>query len=124
MCWVSDANAPTPPNLSDMEGCNRPLTANDFRPPEPGDLLAELSQKSSVSEPGFSHHAQRTKAIPEGAGKRIRAVHVCSVGPVSTRHAVVCVFLAFMKITISPLSSSATARRRGSRYRTAEKSEY
>ena len=73
MCWVSDANAPTPPNLSDMEGCNRPLTANDFRPPEPGDLLAELSQKSSVSEPGFSHHAQRTKAIPEGAGKRIRA---------------------------------------------------
>ena len=22
---------------------------------------------------GFSHHAQRTKAIPEGAGKRIRA---------------------------------------------------
>ena len=73
MCWVSDANAPTPPNLSDMEGCNRPLTANDFRPPEPGDLLAELSQKSSVSEPGFSHHAQRTKANPEGAGKRIRA---------------------------------------------------
>ena len=70
MCWVSDANAPTPPNLSDMEVCNRPLTANDFRPPEPGDLLAELSQKSSVSEPRFSHHAQRTKAI---AGKRIRA---------------------------------------------------
>ena len=73
MCWVSDAIAPTPPNLSDLEDSNRPLTANDFRPPEPDDLLAELSQKSSVSEPGFSHHAQRTKAIPEGAGKRIRA---------------------------------------------------
>ena len=74
MCWVSDAIAPTPPNLrlSDLEDSNR-LTANDFRPPEPDDLLAELSQKSSVSEPGFSHHAQRTKAIPEGAGKRIRA---------------------------------------------------
>ena len=73
MCWVSDAIAPTPPNLSDLEDSNRPLNANDFRPPEPDDLLAELSQKSSVSEPGFSHHAQRTKAIPEGAGKRIRA---------------------------------------------------
>ena len=29
---------------------------------------------------------------------------MCSAGPVSTRHAVVCVFLAFIKITISPLT--------------------
>ena len=72
MCWVSDAIAPTPPNLSDMEECNRPLNANDFRPPTPDDLLAELSQKSSFSKPGVSHHAKRTKATPEGAGKRIR----------------------------------------------------
>ena len=57
MCWVSDAIAPTPPNLSDMEDCNRPLNANDFRPPSPDDLLAELGQKSSVSKRGVSHHA-------------------------------------------------------------------
>ena len=33
-----------------------------------------------------------------------KPLHVCSVGPVSTRHAVVCVFLGFIKITISPLT--------------------
>ena len=39
-----------------------------------------------------------------GASTEAKALHVCSVGSVSTRHAVVCVFLAFLKITISPLS--------------------
>ena len=41
-----------------------------------------------------------------GASTEAKPLHVCSVGPVSTptRHAVVCVFLAFMKITISPLT--------------------
>jgi hypothetical protein len=73
MCWVSDAIAPAPPNLSDLGDSNRRVTANDFRPPDPDDLLAELSQKSSLSQPGFSHHAKRTKAFPEGAGKRIRS---------------------------------------------------
>ena len=38
-----------------------------------------------------------------GASTEAKALHVCSVGSVSTRHAVVCVFLAFIKITISPL---------------------
>ena len=35
--------------------------------------LQNSCQTSPVSKQGFSHHAQRTKAIPEGAGKRIRA---------------------------------------------------
>ena len=39
-----------------------------------------------------------------GASTEAKALHVCSVGSVSIRHAVVCVFLAFLKITISPLS--------------------
>ena len=39
-----------------------------------------------------------------GASTEAKALHVCSVGSVSTRHAVVCVFLAFIKITISPLT--------------------
>ena len=73
MCRVCDAIAPAPPNLSDLEGDNRRVTANDFHPLGQHALLAERSQKSSVSEPGVSHDAQRTKAIPEGAGKRIRA---------------------------------------------------
>ena len=41
-----------------------------------------------------------------GASTEAKALHVCSVGSVSTRHAVVCVFLAFIKITISPLSGA------------------
>ena len=72
MCPASDANAPAPPNLSDPEACNRPPTANDVHPLPQDALLAESCQTSPVSEQGFSHHAQRTKAIPEGAGKRIR----------------------------------------------------
>ena len=39
-----------------------------------------------------------------GASIEAKPFHVCSAGPVSTRHAVVCVFLAFIKITISPLT--------------------
>ena len=39
-----------------------------------------------------------------GASTEAKPLHVCSAGPVSTRHAVVCVFLAFIKITISPLT--------------------
>ena len=73
MCWVSDAIAPTPPNLSDLEGCNREITANDFHPLPQHALLAEQLQTNLFLSRGFSHHAQRTKAIPEGAGKRIRA---------------------------------------------------
>ena len=41
------------------------------------------------------------------ASTEAKALHVCSVGSVSTRHAVVCVFLAFIKITISPLSNTS-----------------
>ena len=51
-----------------------------------------------------------------GASTEAKALHVCSVGSVSTRHAVVCVFLAFMKNTISPLilvGLAERARRRG-----------
>ena len=73
MCWVSDAIAPTPPNLSDMEDCNRPLNANDFRPPSPDDLLAERWPEKPCFQAGSQPPCtQRTKAIPEGAGKRIR----------------------------------------------------
>ena len=39
-----------------------------------------------------------------GASTEAKPLHVCSVGPVSTRHAVVCAFLAFIKISISPLT--------------------
>jgi hypothetical protein len=39
-----------------------------------------------------------------------KPLHVCSVGPVSTRHAVVFVFLGFAKITISPLSRGVRSR--------------
>ena len=73
MCWDSDANAPAPANLSDPEGCNRGPTANDFHPLPQHAVLAESCQTSPVSEPGFCHDGERTKAIPEGAGKRIRA---------------------------------------------------
>ena len=73
MCWDSDANAPAPANLSDPEACTRVATANDLHPLPQDAVLAEQLQTSPVSELGFSHHAQRTKAIPEGAGKRIRA---------------------------------------------------
>ena len=73
MCPDSDANAPAPANLSDPQACNRHQTANDLHPLPQDALLAESCQTSPVSELGFSHHAQRTKAIPEGAGKRIRA---------------------------------------------------
>ena len=73
MCAAADANAPAPPNLSGPEDCNRPLTANDFHPPPQHAVLAESYQTSPVSEPGFCHDGERTKAIPEGAGKRIRA---------------------------------------------------
>jgi hypothetical protein len=38
-----------------------------------------------------------------------KPLHVCSVGPVSTRHAVVSVFLGFAKITISPLMLDVSA---------------
>ena len=41
-----------------------------------------------------------------GASTEAKALHVSSVGSVSTRHAVVCVFLAFLKITISPLNET------------------
>ena len=47
--------------------------ANDLYPLPQDAVLAEQLQTSPVSDLGFSHHAQRTKAIPEGAGKRIRA---------------------------------------------------
>ena len=73
MCWDSDANAPAPGNLSDPEADTRARTANDLHPLPQDAVLAEQLQTSPVSELGFSHHAQRTKAIPEGAGKRIRA---------------------------------------------------
>ena len=73
MCWDSDANAPAPANLSGPEASNRQSTAHDLHPLPQDALLAEQLQTSPVSELGFSHHAQRTKAIPEGAGKRIRA---------------------------------------------------
>ena len=73
MCWDSDPNAPAPANLSNPEACTRVPTANDLHPLPQDALLAESCQTSPVSELGFSHHAQRTKAIPEGAGKRIRA---------------------------------------------------
>ena len=43
-----------------------------------------------------------------GASTEAKALHVCSVGSVSTRHAVVCVFLAFIKITISPLKEAGS----------------
>ena len=73
MCWDSDANAPAPADLSDPEGCNRRQTANDLHPLPQHALLAEQLQTNLFLSRGFSHHAQRTKAIPEGAGKRIRA---------------------------------------------------
>ena len=73
MCWDSDANAPARPNLSDPEACNRPASANDFHPLPQHALLAEQLQRILFVSRGFSHHPQRTKAIPEGAGKRIRA---------------------------------------------------
>ena len=73
MCWDSDANAPAPANLSHTEACTRHATANDLHPLPQDAVLAEQLQTSPVSELGFSHHAQLTKAIPEGAGKRIRA---------------------------------------------------
>ena len=47
---------------------------------------------------------QRAETAAEAKVTEAKPLHVCSVGPVSTRHAVVCVFLAFIKITISPLS--------------------
>ena len=73
MCPDSDANAPAPANLSHPGACTRHATANDLHPLPQDVVLAEQLQTSPVSELGFSHHAQRTKAIPEGAGKRIRA---------------------------------------------------
>ena len=73
MCWDSDANAPAPANLSDPEACTRASAANDFHPLPQHALLAEQLQRILFVSRGFSHHAQRTKAIPEGAGKRIRA---------------------------------------------------
>ena len=47
-------------------------------------------------------HYEKTYRAPQRTNPK--ALHVCSVGSVSTRHAVVCVFLAFIKITISPLT--------------------
>ena len=73
MCPDSDANAPAPANLSDPEACIRWPTANDLHPLPQHALLAEQLQTNLFLSRGFSHHAQRTKAIPEGAGKRIRA---------------------------------------------------
>ena len=73
MCWDSDANAPAPANLSRPEVCNRYWSAIDYHPLPQDALLAEQLQTRPLSELGFSHHAQRTKGIPEGAGKRIRA---------------------------------------------------
>ena len=73
MCWDSDANAPAPANLSGPEASNRPCTAHDLHPLPQDALLAEQLQTTLFLSRGFSHHAQRTKAIPEGAGKRIRA---------------------------------------------------
>ena len=73
MCWDSDANAPAPANLSGPEASNRASTAHDLHPLRQDALLAEQLQTRPLSELGFSHHAQRTKGIPEGAGKRIRA---------------------------------------------------
>ena len=73
MCWDFDANAPAPANLSNPEACNRPPTAHDFHPLPQHALLAEQLQTTLFLSRGFSHQAQRTKAIPEGAGKRIRA---------------------------------------------------
>ena len=55
--------------------CREP-TANDFHPlpqQQHALLAAEQLQTNLFLSRGFSHHAQRTKAIPEGAGKRIRA---------------------------------------------------
>ena len=73
MCWHSDANAPAPANLSGPEASNRSRTAHDLHPLPQDALLAEQLQTTLFLSRGFSHHAQRTKAIPEGAGKRIRA---------------------------------------------------
>ena len=73
MCWDSDANARAPANLSGPEACNRHSTAHDLHPLPQDALLAEQLQTTLFLSRGFSHHAQRTKAIPEGAGKRIRA---------------------------------------------------
>lgn len=73
MCWDSDANAPAPANLRHPEVCTRCPTAHDLHPLPQDAVLAEQLQTSPFSNLGFSHHAQRTKAIPEGAGKRIRA---------------------------------------------------
>ena len=73
MCPDSDANAPAPANLSYPEACTRPPTGNDYHPLRQDALLAEQLQINLFLSRGFSHHAQRTKAIPEGAGKRIRA---------------------------------------------------
>ena len=73
MCWDSDANAPAPANLSRPEVCNRYWSAIDYHPLPQDALLAEQLQTTLFLSRGFSHHAQRTKAIPEGAGKRIRA---------------------------------------------------
>ena len=73
MCWDSDANARAPANLSDPEVYTRHATANDYHPLPQHALLAEQLQTNLFLSRGFSHHAQRTKAIPEGAGKRIRA---------------------------------------------------
>ena len=73
MCWDFDANAPAPANLSNPEACNRRPTAHDFHPLPQHALLAEQLQTTLFLSRGFSHQAQRTKAIPEGAGKRIRA---------------------------------------------------
>ena len=72
MCWDSDANARAPANLSGPEACNRHSTAHDLHPLPQDALLAEQLQTTLFLSRGFSHHAQRTKAIPEGAGKRIR----------------------------------------------------
>ena len=69
MRWDSDANAPAPANLSDPEGCNRETTANDFHPLAQHAVLAEQLQTTLFLSRGFSHQAQRTKALPEGAGK-------------------------------------------------------
>ena len=69
MCWDSDANAPAPANLSGPEASNRKTTAHDLHPLPQDALLAEQLQTTLFLSRGFSHHAQRTKAIPEGAGK-------------------------------------------------------
>ena len=60
----ANGNAPAPANLSDPEGCNRGATANDFHPLRQHALLAEQLQTNLFLSRGFSHHAQRTKAIP------------------------------------------------------------